>query len=68
MFTNLQTLLYVMAKPSPLKVLLTAWLSDPQAAATFERVQSVVLNAARCEELRYLLFNTRGALLFLPRS
>jgi len=67
-FTNLQTLLYVLVKPSPLKVLLTAWLTDPQAAATCERVQSVVLNAACRDELRYLLVDMSGAPLFLPRS
>jgi len=67
-FTNLQTLLYILVKPSPLKVLLTAWLTDPQAATTCERVQSVVLNAARRDELRYLLVDTSGAPLFLPRS
>ena len=67
-FMNLQTLLYVVVKTSPLKVLLTARLTDLQAAATCERVQSIVLNAACRDELRYLLVHTRGAPLFLPRS
>jgi hypothetical protein len=65
--TNLQTLLYVLIKALPLKFLLTAWLTDPQAAATCERIQSVVLNAARRDELRYLLFNASGVPLCLPR-
>ena len=67
-FTKFQTLLYVLVKPSPLKVLLTAWLTDPQAAAACKRVQSVVLNAARRDELQYLLVDTSGIPLFLPRS
>ena len=66
--TNLQTLLNVMVKPSPLKVLLTARPTDPQAAAACERVQSIVLNAARRDELWYLLVDTRGAPPFLPCS
>jgi len=57
-----------MVKPSPLEVLLTAWLTDPQAAATCERIQSVVLNAACRDELRYLLIDTGGVPLFLPCS
>lgn len=67
-FTNLQTLLYTTVKPSPLEVLLTARLTDPQAAATCERIQSVVLNAARRDELWYLLIDTGGVPRFLPCS
>jgi hypothetical protein len=66
--TNLQTLLYITVKPSPLEILLTARLTDPQAAAACKRIQSVVLNAACRDELRYLLVDTSGAPLFLPRS
>lgn len=62
---NLQTVQYVPAQPSPLKFVLTARLTDLQAAATRECIQRVMLNAARCEKLQYLLLDTSGTPLFL---